>query len=129
MNDQQKLIFLHCILAMAWADGSFAMVERDYLNNLITGIGADASVTAKVQAWLDHAPPAPNWEQLTADLDLGELILRKALELSMLDMSVSMREMSFLQQLADQLGFEDIAFFKLQQEVEQDLAKRLSNPS
>lgn len=129
MNDQQKLIFLHCILSMAWADGTFAMVERDYLNSLILGIGADAALTAKVQSWLDHAPPAPDWDKIVADPDLGELILRQALELSMLDMSVSMREMAFLQQLADRLGLEDIAFFKLQQEVEQQLAARLSRPS
>lgn len=124
MNNDQKLLFLHCIFSLAWADGAFVSAERDYLNAMIEGIGAGADVSAKVQSWLDHAPATPDWDKLGADPELGTMILHKALTLSMLDMSVTIREMSFLQQLAQRLGLDDLTFYKLQQQVEQELMAR-----
>ena len=127
MSPEQKLLFIQCVLAMAWIDGDFHDAERDYLSKLLAAVELDDQTQPQVQRWLDEAPPDPDWAVVQAQPELGELILRQALELSMLDMSVTAREMSFLQTLRAKLGLEEMAFYKLQHEVEQQLAKRLNS--
>ena len=128
MNDEQKLRFLHFMIAMAWTDGSLDPAERDHLGELVERIGlTDAGAKARVQAWLMARPDEPDWDALRADAGFGKALLHEATLLSTLDMSVSTREMNYLHRLRERIGITLEDFYTIQQSVEKELIARMNS--
>lgn len=120
MTLDQKYICLQAIFTLAWVD-EFHNDEHDYLNALIERMKFEGDRLDEVRSWFDQAPPQPDWDVIRQDPTLGELILHQAIYLSMLDMTVTAKELSFLQKLREHLGLEEMVFYRLQAQVEQSL--------
>ena len=125
MNDEQRVHFLHFIIALAYSDGDLDPAERDYLKELIANAGfEDAAARKRVDAWLFQRPTEPDWDAV--DPDFAHTLLRQAMLTSMLDMEVSQREMRYINGLRERLEIADAEFFAIQQEVERALVARLN---
>ena len=128
MNDEQKIRFLHFMIAMAWTDGTLDPAERDHLLELVERIGlSDESTKAKVRTWLMTRPNEPDWDELRADQGFGKALLHEATLLSTLDMSVSASEMNYLHQLRERIGITLDDFYTIQQVVEKELIARMNS--
>lgn len=126
MKDQEfKKICIQYIIAMAWVDGKFYEVERDFLVSLIQRAQFEPATRAEVDRWLTQAPPEPNWETIKSQPAIAKDVLRQAMLLAMLDMTVTANEMALLQKLRTQLEMSEQDFWALQSEVEQIIAAQL----
>lgn len=125
MGEDIKKACVHYVIALAWSDGSMDPVERDFLQGLIERAALSSADRAQLEGWLDTAPPEPHWETLTKREDLAEDVLRQAMILACMDMSVTAKEMAFLHRLREKIGMEEMAFYRIQQEVERVIAAQI----
>lgn len=120
MTSDQKFICLQAIFTLAWVD-DFHDEEAAYLRALVDRMKLEPPRHLVAMGWFKQAPNEPNWESICLDPTLGEQILHQAIYLSMLDMTVTARELSFLQRLREKLGLEEMVFYRIQAQVEQSL--------
>ncbi|MEC9400374.1 MAG: hypothetical protein VYE40_03410 [Myxococcota bacterium] len=125
MVEDLKKTCVQCVLAVAWADNEMNKVERDFLVGLIERAGFGSAAREELMAWLDEPPPEPNWSHLSENPELGEDILRQALILACMDMTVTAKEMSFLHRLREHIGMDELVFYRVQRDVEEIIAKQL----
>ena len=125
MVEDLKKTCVHCVLAVAWADDDLNKVERDFLVGLIERTGLSSDARQELMGWLDSPPPDPDWSMLSAHPTLGEDILRQALILACMDMTVTAKEMSFLHRLREHIGMDELVFYRVQRDVEEIIAKQL----
>ncbi len=125
MVEDLKKTCVQCVLAVAWSDDDLNKVERDFLVGLIERAGFSGDARAELMGWLDTPPPEPNWSLLAENPELGEDILRQALILACMDMTVTAREMSFLHKLREHIGMDELVFYRVQRDVEEIIAKQL----
>ena len=75
-----------------------------------------------VSKWFDSPPETPKWNQLRADDDTSEALLRQAMHVAAVDDTVRFEENWLMDRLRGQLGISDARFHDIQQEVEQQRA-------
>ena len=75
--------------------------------------------------WLQRAPPEPNWNLLKTQPEIARDVLKQAMLLSMLDMSVSIEEMQLLERLKEHIGMSQQDFWQIQAEVEKIIAAQV----
>ena len=120
MTSDQKFICLQAIFTLAWVD-DFHDKEVAYLKALVERMALEPARQLVAMGWFEQAPEAPDWEAIRRDPTMGEQILHQAIYLSMLDMTVTAKELSFLQRLRQHLGLEEMVFYRVQSQVEQSL--------
>lgn len=127
MQRRFKLSCLQYVFALAWADGHFDPVEREFLAGLLDRAGLDDASYMEAVAWLERAPQEPDWALLQSQPNVAQDVLRQAMLLAMLDLSVSLEEMAFLEELRDRIGLSEADFWRLQQEVEQIIKSQIAS--
>lgn len=114
-----ETLFLHYLFSLAWADGEMQGSERTFLERLVSSMGLDEGAASLVNGWFE-APPEDeaNWDGLSAQYALKEGLMERALLLSGADRVVQLAEMQLLERLKFKLGFDDDAYFRIVQRVE-----------
>ena len=126
MQQQFKKSCVQYIFGLAWSDQELDPVEREFLAALIDRSALEKEDYLEVITWLDAPPPEPNWALLEHQPDIARDVLKQAMLLSMLDMSVSVEETAFLDALRERIGMSQQDFWKIQAEVEKVIAAKLS---
>lgn len=126
MQQQFKKSCVQYIFGLAWSDQHLDPVERDFLAALIDRSELEKDDYLEVITWLDNPPPEPNWALLEHKPDIARDVLKQAMLLSMLDMSVSLEETAFLEALRDRIGMSQQEFWQVQAEVEKVIASQLT---
>ena len=114
-----ETLFLHYLFSLAWTDGEMQGSERTFLERLVSSMGLDEGAARRVNGWFE-APPEEeaDWDGLSAQYALKEGLMERALLLSGADRVVQLAEMEFLERLKFKLGFDDDAYFRIVQRVE-----------
>lgn len=126
MQQEFKKSCIQYIFGLAWSDQQLDPVEREFLAALIDRSSLEKDHYLEVITWLDAPPPEPNWALLEHKPDIARDVLKQAMLLSMLDMSVSLEETAFLDALRERIGMSQQEFWGIQAEVEKVIASQIS---
>lgn len=125
MQHEFKKTCIQYIFGLAWSDGHFDPVEREFLSTLVDRADLPHDEYMEVITWLESAPPEPNWGLLRQQPQIAQDVLRQAMLLAMLDMSVSVEESAFLEKLKDHIGMTQADFWRIQADVEKIIAAQV----
>lgn len=122
MNERK---LLEALFAVAWSDGRLRDDERRYLSGALDHGEFDIDVVRTARGWLD-APPSdpPDFDALSAKVDVAVAVLREAMRLAAADDTVQFEELQILERLRGALGISQDTFHAIQREVEQEHAAR-----
>ncbi len=116
MTDQDNTL-LRTLVALAWADGSLAQGELEWIEKVIEQL----HVPPEMKAELLSGPPAlPSEDQLRVALPEGddrETFLRFLLSVSLEDGETSLDELNLLKELGKKLGVSATALEEMRQSV------------
>lgn len=125
MKHEFKKTCVQYIFGLAWSDGHFDPVEREFLSTMVDRADLPQEQYMEVIQWLEEPPPEPNWAILTQQPKIAQDVLRQAMLLAMLDMSVSVEESAFLERLKEQIGMTQAEFWAIQADVEKIIAAQI----
>ncbi len=125
MQQEFKKTCIQYIFGLAWSDGHFDPVEREFLATLVDRADLSHDDYMEVITWLEQAPPDPNWALLRHQPEIATDVLKQAMLLAMLDMSVSVEESAFLDKLRNHIGMSQQDFWAIQAEVEKIIAAQM----
>ena len=113
----QDFTLLKTLVALAWADGSLAEGELEWIEKVMDQLQVP---TEQRQEMLAGAPPLPSELELQDALPEGEdreTFLRFLLSVSLEDGETSMEELDLLKDLSDKLGVSGEALEEMRQSV------------
>lgn len=116
MTDQDFTL-LKTLVALAWADGSLAEGELEWIEKVMDQLQVPAD---QRQEMLKGAPPLPSEGELQEALPEGEdreTFLRFLLSVSLEDGETSMEELDLLKDLSHKLGVSGDALEEMRQSV------------
>ena len=116
MTDQDFTL-LKTLVALAWADGSLAEGELEWIEKVMDQLQVPAD---QRQEMLKGAPPLPSEGELQEALPEGEdreTFLRFLLSVSLEDGETSMEELDLLKDLSHNLGVSGDALEEMRQSV------------
>jgi uncharacterized tellurite resistance protein B-like protein len=116
MTDQDFTL-LKTLVALAWADGSLAEGELEWIEKVMDQLQVPAD---QRQEMLKGAPPLPSEGELQEALPEGEdreTFLRFLLSVSLEDGETSLEELDLLKDLSNKLGVSGDALEEMRQSV------------
>jgi uncharacterized tellurite resistance protein B-like protein len=114
---EQDYTLLRTLVALAWADGSLAQGELEWIEKVVEQLNVPAELKSELLA----GPPAlPSEDQLKVALPEGEdreTFLRFLLSVSLEDGETSLDELNLLKELGKKLGVSAVALEEMRQSV------------
>lgn len=114
---EQDYTLLRTLVALAWADGSLASGELEWIEKVMEQLQVPAEQRTEL---LNGAPPLPSESELQEALPEGEdreTFLRFLLSVSLEDGETSLDELNLLKDLGQKLGVSHDALEEMRQSV------------
>lgn len=116
MTDQD-LTLLRTLVALAWADGSLAPGEMEWIDKVMDQLQVDPALRQQLLASAPALPTEEDLQQALPDGDDRETFLRFLLSVSLEDGETSLDELKLLRDLASKLGVSAERLEKMRQSV------------
>ena len=118
MEFEEKRMFLQCLFAIAWVDGSIGETENAILATLFNHVELPHEDREAIIKWFDDPPPEPDWHAAAATPETRTALLEQVYLLAASDGTVARTEMGLIERLRSKLGVSDEEFQAVVKKIE-----------